>query len=260
MAEMSRALILMYHQVDTPQSAQEHRFCTPPDEFARQMDRLAAAFVPVSLDALLGGIRGEQPLPERAVHVTFDDGFAGVLEHAAPVLAARKIPATMFAVSGRLGQSNDWMARRGFPERPLLTAAGLRELEAMGFVIGSHTCSHARLTELGPDQVAEEVTASKHALEDALGKEVRHFAYPYGLQNDAVRDAVVSAGYAAACATVSGFNRRGEDVFRMRRIDVFGTDRLWQFQQKLRFGRNESNRFYAVQYYAGRVKARLGLQ
>lgn len=255
---MSRALILMYHQVDTPQSPQEHRFCTPPDEFARQMDHLVEAYVPVTLDAMVAGLRGEAPLPERAVHVTFDDGFTGVLKHAAPVLAARRIPATMYAVSALLGRSNDWMSSRGFPARPLMTAAELRELEHMGFTVGSHTCTHARLTEIPPDQVAREVADSRKALEDAMGKPVRHFAYPYGLHNDAVRQAVADTGYDTACSTVSGFNRRGEDGYRLRRIDVFGTDRLWQFRQKLRFGRNESGRLFALQYYAGRVAARLG--
>ena len=255
---MSRALILMYHQVATPQSAQEHRFCTPPGEFTRQMDHLAKAYSPITLDELLCGIRGERPLPEHAVHVTFDDGFTGVLEHAAPVLAARSIPSTLFAVSGRLGRSNDWMTGRGFPQRALLDAAQLRELESMGFVIGSHTQSHARLTEIDSDRVAEELVASKHALEDVLGKEVLHFAYPYGLHNDAVRDAVEAAGYRAACSTLSGFNRPGQEAYLMRRIDIFGTDRLWQFRQKLRFGRNESSRLHALQYYTARIKARLG--
>jgi peptidoglycan/xylan/chitin deacetylase (PgdA/CDA1 family) len=254
---MSRALILMYHQVAVPRSAQEQRFCTPPDEFARQMDHLRAAFVPVSLEALVAGLRGQASLPERAVHVSFDDGFAGVLEHAAPVLQARAIPATLYAVSGRLGGTNDWMTPRGYPERALLGAAQLRELAAAGLTIGSHTCSHARLTELSPQAVAQEVGDSRRALEDTLGRPVRHFAYPYGLTSAAVRQAVAEAGYDTACSTLSGFNRRGEDTLRLRRIDVFGTDRAWQFRQKLRFGRNESGRLYALRYYAARAMARL---
>lgn len=255
---MSRALILMYHLVDTPRSAKEHRFCTPPDEFTRQMDHLVGSYSPIGLEELVEGVRGQCPLPDRAVHVTFDDGFTGVLEHAAPVLAARSIPATLFAVSDRLGQTNDWMTGRGFPERPLMTAAQLRELQTAGFTIGSHTRTHARLTELDSERVADEVVSSKRGLEDALGGAVRYFAYPYGLQNDGVRGAVIEAGYQAACATISGFNRSGQDPYLLRRIDVFGTDRLWQFRQKLRFGRNESGRLYDLTYYASRIIARFG--
>lgn len=254
---MSRALILMYHLVDAPQSAKEHRFCTPPDEFARQMRYLREAFDPITLDAMLAGLRGEAALPARPVHVTFDDGFTGVLDHAAAVLAELSIPATLFAVSARLGMSNDWMSSRGFPARRLMTGAQLRELESAGFTIGSHTRSHARLTQVDAAGAGEEIAVSKRELQEVLGKEVRHFAYPYGLHNDAVRAAVVDAGYDSASSTVSGFNRHGEDAFRLRRIDVFGTDRLWQFRQKLRFGRNESSRLFTLQYYVGRAAARL---
>jgi len=66
-----------------------------------------------------------------------------------------------------------------------------------------------------------------------LGRPVEFFAYPYGLFDANVREMVANAGYGAACSTRSGFNRPGEDVFLLRRIDVFGTDRLWQFRQKL---------------------------
>jgi len=253
---VNRALILMYHLVDTPRSAQEHRFCTPPSEFTRQMDCLVAEYTPISLEQLLCCLAGERSWPDRPVHVTFDDGFTGVLDNAAPILAGRSIPATLFAVSDRLGRSNDWMTARGFPERSLMTAAQLRELESSGFTIGSHTRTHARLTELHGARILDEVSTSKSRLEDALGKEVEYFAYPYGLLNDAVRGAVIHAGYRAACSTVAGFNRVGEDSFRMRRIDVFGTDRLWQFRQKLRFGRNDSSRLFALRYYATRLGAR----
>ena len=255
---MNRALVLMYHLVDAPRSSQEHRFCTPPSEFARQMDHLARQYTPVSLAQLLCCVSVDRSWPERPVHVTFDDGFLGVLEHAAPVLVQRSIPATLFAVSDRLGRSNDWMTGRGFPERPLMSAAQLRELESAGFTIGSHTRTHARLTEVDGDRLLDEVSTSKSRLEDALGTEVAYFAYPYGLLNDTVREAVIGAGYRAACSTVPGFNRVGEDRFRVRRIDIFGSDRLWQFRQKLRFGRNDSSRLFALRYYAARLGARFG--
>jgi peptidoglycan/xylan/chitin deacetylase (PgdA/CDA1 family) len=255
-----RALILMYHQVDTPRSEREHRFCMPPAEFERQMSYLAIRYDPLSMDEMLACLSGQRAWPERPVQITFDDGFTGVLEHAAPMLAERRIPATLFAVSDRLGGSNDWMASRGFPERPLLTAAQLCELEKMNFTIGSHTRTHARLTELDAERARNEIAASKAALEDALGKEVRYFAYPYGLVNEAVRNMVAESGYLGACSTVPGFNCARQDPYMLRRIDVFGTDRLWQFRQKLRFGMNEASRLHPWKYYAGRIGSRLGMR
>jgi peptidoglycan/xylan/chitin deacetylase (PgdA/CDA1 family) len=257
---MSRALILMYHLVDTPRSSQESRFCTTPADFARQMEYLLhAGYRPLSLAQIHDSMQGLAPMPDRAVHITFDDGFTCVLEHAAPILARHRIPATMFALSDRLGASNDWMKGRGFPERPLLPVSGLRALEAAGFAIGSHSRTHACLPDVPLAEMQDEVRQSKSRLEDALGKAVVYFAYPFGRFSEAVREEAVAAGYEAACSTRSGFNRPGEDHFLLRRIDVYGTDHLWQFKQKLTLGINDASRSYPVRYLARRVIARLGL-
>jgi peptidoglycan/xylan/chitin deacetylase (PgdA/CDA1 family) len=257
---MSRVLVLMYHQVDAPLCEEERRFCTAPADFAAQMHWLAdAGYRAVGLDAVVDHVAGNASLPQNCVHVTFDDGFVGVLEHALPVLQRHAMPATLFALPRRAGLTNDWMHSRGSPRRALLSPSQLRVLVDEGLTIGSHTSTHARLTEIDADTARNEIAASKSELESMLGREVRHFAYPYGLYDDAVRAMVPQAGYASACSTRSGFNRQGEDRFLLRRIDVAGTDRLWQFRQKLRHGTNDSSLWQPLRYYAGRIAARLGL-
>jgi len=257
---MSQPLILMYHQVDRPRSKREHRFCTPPDEFNYQMAWLIeSGYTAVGLNDMVSYVSNNGDLPDKAVHITFDDGFIGVLEHAFPALKKHGIPATLFALSGRTGATNDWMWQRGFPQRPLLSREQLRMLAEEGMVIGSHTRTHAKLTEISIDQAKSEIVDSKKELEDIIGKEVAHFAYPYGLFNSTVRDLIEHAGYSSACSTRSGFNRIGEDKYLLRRIDVFGTDRLWQFRQKLRFGVNEATRLKPLAYYANRIVSKLGM-
>ncbi|MBI3154311.1 MAG: polysaccharide deacetylase family protein [Burkholderiales bacterium] len=256
---MSRVLVLMYHQVDAPRSAQEQRFCTSPADFAAQMQWLAGAgYRAVDLDAVVGHVKGCAMLPEKSFHISFDDGFVGVLEHALPTLAALRMPATLFALPRRTGLTNDWMHRRGAPRRALLSAPQLQLLADEGFTIGSHSCTHARLPELDADAARQEIVDSKSELEAMLGREVRHFAYPYGLFDERVREIVVQAGYASACSTRSGFNRPGEDPYLLRRIDIAGTDKQWQFRQKLQYGSNEAKRLQPLAYYAGRLRARLG--
>ncbi len=46
--------------------------------------------------------------------------------------------------------------------------------------IGAHTVNHYALKELPEDRVVYEVTESKKKIETHIGKEVDHFAYPYG--------------------------------------------------------------------------------
>jgi len=257
---MNRAIILMYHIVDDPRTEREGRFCVRPSEFDRQMRWLReSGYLPVRLEQIVDCLVERKPMLSNAVAVTFDDGFSATAAHALPMLQAHGIPATMFVVTQRLGRANDWMYERGFPRRTLMSVAQLRELDAEGVTIGSHTATHPRLTEVSSAQAAAEIAQSKQQLEDTLGKPVRYFAYPYGLYSPELSNAVRASGYRAACSTRAGFNRDGENPFALRRIEVLCGDALWQFNQKLRFGTNHATRSYPLRYYASRIAARLGL-
>jgi peptidoglycan/xylan/chitin deacetylase (PgdA/CDA1 family) len=62
------------------------------------METLARDWSPMSLGELVEGFRRRR-LPERAVAVTFDDGYADNLEVAAPILLEHGIPATLFVAT-----------------------------------------------------------------------------------------------------------------------------------------------------------------
>jgi hypothetical protein len=65
------------------------------------------------------------------------------------------------------------------------------------------------------------------------------------------------AGYRAAFSTQPGFNRPGADPFRVRRIDVYGTDTPAMLLRKVRLGTNNGSLMNLARYYAGRARARL---
>lgn len=253
---MNRIVILMYHIVAEPLSAQERRYCCPPRRFESQMRHLRESEVPLlALDEVADACDGRGPWPDQGVAITFDDGFADTFAHALPVLARYRIPATMFAVAERIGMNNDWMSSRGFPMRRLVSAAELREMGAIGIAIGSHTRTHPRLPELDVDAKRDEIRGSKSRLEDLIGRSVTAFAYPYGLFDDDARRLVEEAGYRVAVSTRSGFNRPGIDPYVLRRIEVFGGDSLSQFRNKLKFGATDVSSFFPIRYYARRVSA-----
>jgi peptidoglycan/xylan/chitin deacetylase (PgdA/CDA1 family) len=256
---MSRVVVLMYHIVAEPLAAPEARYCCAPRRFEAQMRHLHESGVPlVGLERLADAFDGHAAWPGRGVAVTFDDGFADTFANALPVLARYRIPATMFAVADRIGTTNDWMVARGYPPRRLMSGSELREMAAAGVAIGSHTRTHPRLPEIGADIRHEEIRGSKERLEQLLGGGVAVFAYPYGLFDDASRQAVEEAGYRIACSTRSGFNGPDVDRYLLRRVEVYGGDNLWQFRQKIKFGANEVSNFYPLRYYAGRISSRLG--
>jgi peptidoglycan/xylan/chitin deacetylase (PgdA/CDA1 family)/SAM-dependent methyltransferase len=72
------------------------------------MEELRCAWNPVTLDGLVAGL-AQGNLPRNSVAVTFDDGYAGVLSIALPILDRFQIPATVFVSSGYLdGKTEFW--------------------------------------------------------------------------------------------------------------------------------------------------------
>ncbi len=110
--------VLMYHRVCDPEApnffGMKAIVSARPKEFAEQMDYLSKNYNPVSLDECLAWIYDGQPLPPRALLITFDDGYRDNLTHALPILAARKIPFVLFVPTGYLEDERvffwDWVA------------------------------------------------------------------------------------------------------------------------------------------------------
>src|SRR5207253_2234544 len=87
-----------------------------------------------------------------------------------------------------------------------------------GMTVGSHTRTHALLTNETDEDVWEEVRRSRCDLERRLGTRVRHFAYPDGRFNAAALDAVHRAGYRYAYTTCSHRDARRPLLTIPRRI------------------------------------------
>jgi peptidoglycan/xylan/chitin deacetylase (PgdA/CDA1 family) len=257
MDEMSRALILMYHAIDTPRSASEARYCVTPTAFREQIAYLPRAGLnPIPLSQLVDAFRSEKPIPQNSVVVTFDDGFECFQRNALPVLTEYRIPATLFAVAGKLGETNSWMQAKGWPERRLMDAGELRAVQAAGMAIGCHALSHIPLTKSSDSELKKETADARRLLSEAVGADVTQFAYPHGAQGKRERRAVAEAGFVAACSTEPGFNGPHADLFALRRIDIYGSDTLASFRRKLQFGANRVTRGDLARYYLNRIAAR----
>jgi peptidoglycan/xylan/chitin deacetylase (PgdA/CDA1 family) len=109
------AAILMYHSVMEDPRAQDALFggiTHSRDMFRGQMELLARRYRPASLDQVRRFVRGEGELPDRAVVVTFDDGYADNCEIAAPVLNEVGVPATFYVTVECVEQRKlPWPAR-----------------------------------------------------------------------------------------------------------------------------------------------------
>lgn len=211
--------ILMYHAVGSPVRGDRLGiFTLSAARFRAQIDLLASMttrpLAPPTADA-----------HTLAIAITFDDGYADNLHTAAPLLAERGLPFTVFVTTDFVRNGT-----RGF-----LTPVEVRTLSRMpGASIGAHGCSHRPLTECKADELRTELGDSKNYLEDLLGQPVTSLAYPHGAANGRVRDAAAQAGYEIGACSHFDINRPGRDPLMLNRCNILRDDTARVLRQKLR--------------------------
>lgn len=192
--------VLCYHAVEP---GWEAPMSMEPAAFAQHLDWLLRHRSVVPVDEALEGLPRSGRLPRRRVVLTFDDGFASVHEHAFPLLARHRVPATVFLVAKTLDGSDaavDWVDHP--PAHPLRTLdiAQVQEMQDSGIRFESHSLAHADLTSLGYDACVEDLRRGREVLESVLRRPVRLLAYPRGRHDADVRAAARRAGYTHAFA------------------------------------------------------------
>ncbi|RNC68897.1 MAG: hypothetical protein ED859_09060 [Desulfuromonadales bacterium] len=243
--------VLMYHHV-TP-----HRGDTvtvTPEVFAGQMRYLAeAGYRTLTLAELVDHVRGVRVVRDRAVAVTFDDGWLDNYRYAYPVLEKYRIKAAIFIVTGRTGAASaagcgragdlprhgeaKRLIEEGHAERVVLDWDTVRAMERGGLVeFHSHTVSHRKCAELPHGDLVREIVESKRIMEQELGRPCPYFCWPYGSFSDTGIAVAREAGYEAIFTTIHGVAEVGSDPLRIKRI-VVKDDVAW-FKGRMRLYTN----------------------
>jgi peptidoglycan/xylan/chitin deacetylase (PgdA/CDA1 family) len=213
--------VLMYHALDDRRSVVAVSEAT----FEWQMQWLHEHGIRgISAGTILQHLLNREPLPERCVGITFDDGFESVYSRAFPILRRYGFSATVFLVTDYCGGQNDWPAQPASIQRmSLLTWTQVKEIAA-------HTLGHPRLDQLAPDNLAHELIQSKAQIEEQVGHSIEMFAYPYGRYDERVR-AMVGKTYAGAWTAQPGMVTSSSDHLALARIDFGYLAPGWVFQQ-----------------------------
>lgn len=218
--------ILIYHQVGT-NLGREMEIAT--ETFASQLHHLEAEGSIVSLEEAVS--RMGTPDDDRLFVLTFDDGYADVHANAFPLLVERQAPFTLYVTTLPVEDSS--VSR---PDALALTWEHLKEMLESGLAtVGAHTHTHPDLRFLSADAVAAELDESNALIQDRLGVQPQHFAYPKGWWS-AGAEPEVRNRYATAVLGEGQANRPATDHHRLHRVAVQKSDGMRFFRRKLSTG------------------------
>ncbi len=99
--------------------------------------------------------------------------------------------------------------------------------------LGSHSHSHASLSNIPLDDAYRELLTSKQRIEEKTQRDCVLLAYPFGSHTDVSADLfplVEKAGYMAAFTQFPGFNELSENPFSLKRINVPSVPSIQMFQ------------------------------
>ena len=106
-------------------------------------------------------------------------------------------------------------------------------LESNGFHVGCHSVSHPHLDQIPKDECVRELRDSKDTLEQHIGHEIKHLAYPYGSYNDTVIAAAQELGFLTACTTDVALCELKYKSLALPRVNIGYEDNLVDFICKL---------------------------
>ena len=169
--------ILCYHQIRDyrPGDSKSARdYIVPTAIFRDQMKALAdSGFTTILPEQLYGYLVAGQPLPEKPVMISFDDGCDEQFPVTNEILEPLNFKAAFFIMTVSVNRPN------------FMTSEQIRELANKGHSIGLHTWDHHNVKKYTGDDWVKQVEKPKLQLEKITGRPIQFFAYPFGLWNEA---------------------------------------------------------------------------
>jgi len=168
------AVVLLYHRI-ADVDLDPFSLCVPPTEFRRQMTWIKNECHPVSLDTLVDGILRGSPM-DRAVAITFDDGYLDNLTEASPILLELGLPATFFVTTERFTHAREywWDALirtecsqdelKELQRRVMNSPAGDRDLILAERLGTAEPCPRSDVRPMTAREVAELASRPQHAV------------------------------------------------------------------------------------------------
>lgn len=183
------AVILLYHHVSntTPKITS-----VSPNTLRQHMQYLAENHNVLPLKQVIEALQNKQPLPEKTVVITFDDGYENIYENAHPILKEFEFPYTIFVnppLIGTVSYQLDWQQVK------------LMASENVSFANHGKQHNHMLNKENGESQqdwlkrTMQDIQYAEKMLAKNVGYSLKYFAYPYGEFDQQLKTQLSSQGY-----------------------------------------------------------------
>ena len=241
--------ILSYHEVAESTETLDSTYTVSPANFSEQMQWLNEhGYHFISVNDILAHRLKHQPLPDKAVLVTFDDGYRSTYDNAFPILKKYHIPFVVAMVgswlkptSGNIMYGNQPVDRKNF-----LTQAQIKEMLQTGLMeVGSHSYdlhhgvvgnpqgntqpaattriwsnNHYENERNYAQRIYQDLKQNNDFLEKYTGQRPRVMVWPYGRYNIETRQIAEKLGMPVALTLDDGSNTEHTPLWGLRRVLV----------------------------------------
>jgi len=196
----------------------------PPAQFEAHLKYLSqAGYQSIYLEDLIRHLAVGEPLPEKPIILTFDDGYDDAYREAYPLLKIYGFVGTFFIIT-------DFVA-----EDEYLTWEEIKLMDEGGMEIGSHSHTHADLRGKTTDYIVWQVLRSKELIEAHTNGTVRFFCYPSGQYDELTMTILHQAHHWGAVTVNQGVNHSSERPFQLTRVRIRGSDTAEHLATRLKW-------------------------
>jgi peptidoglycan/xylan/chitin deacetylase (PgdA/CDA1 family) len=205
--------ILCYHQIRnwiSTDGKMGKDYIVPIAEFKSQMKMLAdSGYQTILPDQLYNYLVYGAKLPKKPIMLTFDDTKLDQYTNALPELKKYGFKGVFFIMTVSLGKPN------------YMSKAQVKELSDAGHIIGTHTYDHQNVKKYQGEDWVTQIEKPTKTLKEITGKDVKYFAYPFGLWNKEAIPELKKRGFTSAFILAE---KRDENdpLYTIRRIIASG--------------------------------------
>lgn len=211
--------VLMYHQVlDLPSKL--GKYVVSPAELEADMKLLAdRGYETVTVNDLIDYCDGKRNLPKKPVMLTFDDGYETDYVNVFPLLKKYNMRA-VFSVVGSYAEKYSEpninkhinYAHLSWDEMREMSKSGLCEFQNHSYDMHSLKGRRGALKKRGENDehylktMEDDIKHSQTLFYDNLGMAPKCFTYPFGSEDDKLREIIKTHGFSASLGTYEKVN------------------------------------------------------